>query len=402
MEDAVGGRRYMDEDTEITSEFECGTGDHIRRIGEDHFALDAHRDWGAGDPYSMMSWVFCVKITNRSNGPRTLKLDVQNINHSGHDEAYVWAKRGDIRDRADASVLPGSDEDWSFRATVRMGAGETLYLSNGYWYPPSEMTAWLTDVAEKHSDLCTLRDIGRTAQGRPISALTISDPEPTDKKARILIAASPQGSEIGAWACRRLIAFLLSDDAFAEKVRKKWVLDVIPQTNPDGEALGTVMVNALGENPLFEFKQVADGGSGSAEAVGLWNWAKSHPPAIYLEYHCYYQANRPSFRPYLFSSELHRSGKRKALAEEVANRLLEIGTGPPAMVKVGDERFSHCLPYQLIEHFDTIAHFYKLHMRESLEDNLTQAVRVFRTVVEVCEDIARQRSAISGQQSADS
>ena len=387
MEDAVGGRWYRDEDTEISSDFECGNGEHIHRIGEDHFSLNVHRDWGAGDPYSMMSWVFCMKIVNRSNGARTLKLDVRNINHSGHDEAYVWAKRGDTWERAGAEVLPGSDDDWSFRATVRMDAEETVYLSNGYWYPPSEMAAWLTDVAERYPDLCTLRHIGRTSQARPISVLTIFDPEPSEKKERILIAASPQGSEIGAWACRRLIEFLLGDDPFAEAVRKKWAVDVIPQTNPDGEALGTVMVNALGENPLFEFKQVADGGAGCAEAVSLWNWAKSYPPAIYLEYHCYYQANRPSFRPYLFSSDLHRSEGRKALAEEVAKRLLEISTGPPAMVEVGDAQFSKCFPYQLIEHFDTIAHFYKLHMRESLEDNLNQAVRVFRTVVEVCEGI---------------
>jgi hypothetical protein len=386
-DDAGRGRWCVAKETEISSDFECGTGDHIRWIGEDHFALDVHRDWGAGDPYSMMSWVFCVKITNRSSAARTLELDVRNSNHSGHDEAYVWAKRGDFWDRAFASVLPGSDDDWGFRATVRMDAGETVYLSNGYWYPPSEMTAWLADIAEKHSDLCTLRKIGQTAQARPISVLTISDPKPSEKKARILIAASPQGSEIGVWACRHLIEFLLGDDPFAESARKTWTVDVIPQTNPDGEALGTVMVNALGENPLFEFKEVADGGNGSAEAVALWNWAKNHPPAIYLEYHCYYQANRPSFRPYLFSSDLHRSEARRTLAEEVAKRLLQISTGPPMMVEVGNEPFSQCFPYQLIERFDTIAHFYKLHMRESLKDNLNQAVRVFKTVVEVCEGI---------------
>jgi hypothetical protein len=384
-DDAVNERRYVDDETEITSDFECGNGEHIRRIGEDHFAVNARRDWGTGDPYSMMSWFFCVKVTNRSNGRRTLKLDVRHISHPGHDEAYVWAKRGDIWDRVPAEVLPGSDDNWSFRATVQMDAGETAYLSNGFWHPPSEMTAWLTDTAKKHPNLCTLGRIGQTAQGRPISVLTISDSTPSEEKKRILVAASPQGSEIGAWACRRLIEFLLSDDPFAEAVRKKWLVDIIPQSNPDGEALGTVMVNAEGENPLFEFKQIADGGTGSAEAVSLWNWAKSHLPAIYLEYHCYYQANRPSFRPYLFSSDLHRSEGRKTMAEEVAKRLLKISTGPPMTVEAGDERFSNCFPYQLIEHFDTIAHFYKLHMRESLEENVRQAVRVFKTVVGGCE-----------------
>ena len=388
MDNVINQRQYLDKETEITSDFECGNGDHIRRIGEDHFAVDAHRDWGTGDPLNTQAWFFCVKITNRSSATRTPKLDIRAIKHPGHKEAYVWAKRENTWDRIFAGVLPASDENWTFSAAVQMDAGEIVYLSNGYWCPPSEMTAWLANIAEKYStNLCILRNIGQTAQGRPISVLTISDSEPAEKKERILVAASPQGSEIGVWACRHLIEFLLSDDPFAEQVRKRWVVDVIPQTNPDGEALGTVMVNAQGENPLFEFKQAANGGAGSAEAVSLWNWAKSHPPAVYLEYHSYYQANRPSFRPYLFSADLHRSEARKTMAEETAKRLLEISTGPPMIVEVGDERFSNCFPYQLIERFDTIAHFYKLHMRESLEDNLKQAVRVFKTVVEVCEGI---------------
>lgn len=381
MEKVVSGRRYIDEETEVTSEFECGNGEYIRRIGQDYFAVDARRDWGTGDPYNMMAWYFCVKIRNRSSRAKSLKIDVRVINHPGFEEAYVWAKRGNTWARVPAEVLL-TDGDWVFRAMAQLTPGETVYLSNSFWYPPSEMRAWLTDIAERYPQFCTLGRIGQTAQGRPISVLTISDPEAPGEKKRILVTASPQGSEIGAWACRRLIETLLGDNPFAKGVRKRWLVDVIPQTNPDGEALGTVMVNALGENPLFEFEQIAHGGTGSAEAVSLWNWVERHLPLAYLEYHSYYQADRPSFRPYLFSTELHRSGGRKTMAEEVATRLLDISTGPPMIVEVGHERFSKCFPYQLIEHLDTIAHFYKLHTRESLEDNLKQAVRVFKTVVE--------------------
>ena len=238
-DDTRNRRRYVAEETEITSDFECGNGEHIRRVSEDHYTVDTRRDCGVGDSYSTMSWVFRVKITNRSNRARTLKLDVRSITHSGHDEAYVWAKRGDTWDRVPAEVLPRANDDWIFRATVRTDAGETLYLSNSYWHTPSEMTAFVTEISEKHAGLCTLSRIGETAQARPISALTISDPESSGKKERILIAASPQGSEIGAWACRHLIEFLLSADPFAEAARRRWTVDVIPQANPDGEALGT-------------------------------------------------------------------------------------------------------------------------------------------------------------------
>jgi hypothetical protein len=384
-------RFFSNNDTEITSDFECGNGEKIRQTGDNHFAFETHRDWGKGDPLNMQNWYFCVRVLNRSGRQRSLHFDVRIPSHKSHSEAYVRAKRGnswehlpvEVLSAADGSCIDCSRDDWVFRITLPLAADETVYLSNGFWFPPSEMTAWLGVTAERHSDICTLDQIGRTNQGRPISVLTIPDSGNTEKKKHILVAASPQGSEIGAWVCRRLIEVLLGKDPFAVNIRKTLSVDIIPQTNPDGEALGSVMVNSSGQNPLFEFKQIAHGGTGSAEAESLWNRVKNNPPDAYLEYHSYYQENRPSFRPYLFSPDLHHDKSLRAIAEEVSKRLLEISTGPPMIVEKNDERFSNSFPYQLIEKFDTIAHFYKLHQRESLEDNLDQAVRVFRTVAEV-------------------
>ncbi len=384
-------RFFSNSDTEITSDFECGNGENIRQTGDNHFSFETHRDWGKDDPLNMQNWYFCVKVSNRSDRRRTLYFDVRITDHKSHSEAYIRAKRGNSWERLPAEVLSAADgsgfdysrDDWVFRITLPLAADEIVYLSNGFWFPPSDMTAWLYKTAERRPDICALDEIGRTNQGRPISVLTISESSNAEKN--MLVAASPQGSEIGAWACRRLIEVLLGKDPFALNIRKTLSVDIIPQTNPDGEALGTVMVNSLGQNPLFEFKQIANGGAGSAEAESLWNRAKDNPPDVYLEYHSYYQENRPSFRPYLFSPDLHHSNSRRVIAKEVSARLLEISTGPPMIVEKNDERFSNSFPYQLIEQFDTIAHFYKLHQRESLENNLDQAVRVFKTVVEVAK-----------------
>ncbi|RLI36061.1 hypothetical protein DRO55_04260 [Candidatus Bathyarchaeota archaeon] len=380
--------KYSGKDVEITSDFECGNGEDIKYIGFNHFSMRARKDWGSGDFYNTMSWYFCIRIKNKLGVNRLLRLDVHGIDKLDGDEAYVWMKKRDKWSRVPNEVSSASCGEWNLTLSIDLKPYQTVYVSNSFWYPPSKMTKWLNRISNEKADLCKLSSIGKTAQGRPINVLTIFN-RSNVYIGRIVVAASPQPSEFGAWACHGLIEYLLSDDSFARYVRRKWIIDVIPQTNPDGEALGTVMVNSLGENPLFEFDRIASGDTGSVEATSLWNWIAEHRPNIYIEYHSYYQPNRPSFRPYLFAPELHDSEIRRKIQKSVNKNLMSISSGPPMIVDVGDKRFSRSLPYQLIQKFGVISYFYKLHTRESLESNLKQAVKVFKTIVHTYENVSR-------------
>lgn len=393
MEKTGDGREYQDEETAISSNFECGNGEDITRVAQDHFSLRTrgeHVDWGTQNRgIQYIQSYFCVRIRNRLGIPTPLKLDIHGEFALFHN---AWARRGNKWNSLPTQMLSTSNDKqtaYVVRVFVDMDAHQTVYVSNSFWYPPSDMAKWLEAVAEDKSALCTLDRIGESAQGRPINVLTISDHNKTSGKNRVAVAASPQASEMGAWACRGLIDYLLSDDQFAGDVRKRWVVDVIPQTNPDGEALGTVMVNSLGENPLIEFDEVARNGVGSVEASSLWKWIEEHLPALYLEYHSYYQANRPSFRPYLFSLELYTSERCRRTDEAISRSLLSISTGGPQVVNVGNQPFSKTLPYQLIQKSNVISHFYKLHnTKESLGRNLEQATRVFKVIVDTYEKVS--------------
>lgn len=143
------------------------------------------------------------------------------------------------------------------------------------------------------------------------------------------------------------------------------------------------MVNALGQNPLFEFEELSAGREVSLEAEAVWSWIKRTEPSLYLEYHSYFQDNRPSFRPYLFSSEHYTDPQKRVLGERIDQALLRISTGAPMRVGVGHERFRKCLAYQLIKHFDIPSYFYKLHSRETLGRNIEQAVKVLRAVINI-------------------
>lgn len=58
-------------------------------------------------------------------------------------------------------------------------------------------------------------------------------------------------------------------------------------------------------------------------------------------------------------------------------------------MKVGNQPFSRTLSYPLIHRFNVIAHIHKLHnIKQSLECNLEQAEKVFKTLIDTYEKVA--------------
>ena len=371
---------------EVTSDFECGNGRNIRLAGEDHFAVEAAADQGAGHKYATQGWYFCVRAGNRSPARRMITVDCIVTDYPKLDEAYVYARRGESWQRAAAEILPGPDQRAIIRATADLAAGETVYLSNSYWYPPSQMRNDLAAAAERGGETCRVSSLGRTARGREIPVLTMA-PACGQAARSMVVAGTPQSAEMGPWACRAVIEFLLdSDDPAARRVRDRWRVDVIPHTNPDGSAEGNVMVNSLGQLPVFEAGRAARGDGGSAEINLLWRLVSERRPDAYLEYHSYFQSNRRfAGRPYVVDPALHADAGRRELAARARQALVAVSDGPEYFVPIGDPQFGETIIYPLIERCGVIAHIYKLHMSQTLESNMAQAVRVFKAMVEALD-----------------
>jgi hypothetical protein len=368
---------------EVFSDYECGNGHGFRPLADDVVGVELQPDWGTGDPYNSLGFYFNFAVENHSSETRTLEASVGGIDPKLYLPVtrLIWRRDDTGWELIPKEQLSAVGERLHF--PLRLAPGARAYFCPFLWAPTSAVTARLARYAAEDAARCRLHSLGKTHLGRDIACLTID--ETGIERERILLSGTPQASEFGDLACLALLDFLLGESAEARRLRERYLFDVVPQQNPDGDVLGGGMVNALGENPLFEFDRVAAGEGVSAEASAMWRWVERTRPGLLIEYHNYFQDDRPSFRTYVFTAELCTEPARRQHAERVRDALLAVSTGPPMTIRIGNERFSRSLPYQAMRAFGTVAHFYKLHSRETLARNAEQAVRVLLAAVAAYE-----------------
>jgi hypothetical protein len=92
------------------------------------------------------------------------------------------------------------------------------------------------------------RVIGKTAQGRKMLLLTITDERAPEAQKKVLWLMFRQHSwEAGSsWAGEGALRFLLSADPIAAEIRRTAIFKILPLCDPDGVARGGVRFNARG------------------------------------------------------------------------------------------------------------------------------------------------------------
>ena len=288
----------------LTTEFICGAGRDWRRLREYHYSLIIPPDpkclslFAAGYDY-----YFCVKLTNDSNEARRITIEARRPGRGDTQPAWQptrvplfvsedfhhWYVLDEVRSTA------GHEE---FYAKVPLLPRQSVYVSNSLPYPSAWMKSWLEQTAERRNDLVTLQSLGQTVQGRDIPLLTITDPSVDDAaKDRVLVTSGFHPAEPDWLASITIIETLLGDDAWAAQLRQEFIVDIVPQVNPDGYDLGTNASNANGINMYWDFRR--DDMATSPEAVYLWRWIESHPPSLYIDFHAYVYQLHKGFRPYI-------------------------------------------------------------------------------------------------------
>jgi len=381
------GDYFEDDMVKLTTAFECGNGVDLHRIGHNYYSFNAVPEAGTDHPFAGKSCYFCLGMLNKTESPLDLLVDVRRFTHDIEHTRHIILRTSDIWTRVPQEWITLATDEKTVRFCLVLPPRNSMnssgvFASNCFWHSYTTMTKWLQKIVRENPSRIRLRSLGKTHQGRDVLCVTVTDQRSSsDRKRRFLVCSTLQPSEIGGWASRAIIEFLLSDSKVARDILDRWIIDIVPQPNPDGVVLGTGMVNSLGSNPMFEFRKAADGESCSKEARMLWRLAEETKPLLYLELHSYYQDNRASYGPYIFPSELYEDEERARLGKKVDSALISISPGEILHVPVGTNNFGQCLPYLIREHFNTISYFYKLHSREGLADNLNQAVRVFQTML---------------------
>jgi hypothetical protein len=155
------------------------------------------------------------------------------------------------------------------------------------WPAFEELQAQLEAWQREHPQIMQLQTLGQSAQGRPLYAARLTDPEADDTdKEHVLLTATHSGVERSATTgVFYLMDWLLSEDPLARKILRKQVLVCMPVVNPDGYVQGS-HGNTAGKDPYTAW--TLDGPAdppNMPEAVALQQLFDQYQPEVHADYH---------------------------------------------------------------------------------------------------------------------
>lgn len=278
---------------EITTNFECGGGKRITRLGELHWRLEAPGDASGYTKY------FCVQITpEKHESGSTLRLDVHpdaDLGEKGvaffrpHFPGTIWVSRGGwnnwlpFRDTAGNSVT--FHGNW-FEVHITVESETDLYLASNPPLRYSDFMSWVRIQEKKHGDHLRVGVLGVSVEGREIPVLYL--PGMSRGLPRFLIIAGQHPSEhSGCIASQGIVEYLLSPITEAREILDHFYFAVVPMMNPDGNVRGLAGANAEDIDLAEDFTGVAEGSSPRAtENRLLWKWLCSEfTPDVMLDLH---------------------------------------------------------------------------------------------------------------------
>jgi hypothetical protein len=290
-----------------TTRFETGLGKEARvEHGDVYVVADAH------NPHILQeSHVhFHVRVSNPSAEPVSTVLHAKYPRGSFLRTVWLAGRifcRRDGDDWLHWYQVPVADVTWQLprgkgapgwiHVKLALNPEEALFVSTFPTWPHRDFRRWLRPLAR--NPRVTVTVMGRTAGGRDIHVLSITDPAVPDAgKERALILAGVHGSEYtGQFAARGMVEWLLSDDPLVRLLLQHYVFDVVVQMSVDGAVLNSYH-NADDVDWHHDCREAWEGRAAAPEARAAVSWIRSHGlPAYYLEIHGAWQGN-PNWRPY--------------------------------------------------------------------------------------------------------
>jgi hypothetical protein len=374
----------FDGDVEITSAFECGSGENFILQGPDHFSVELETD-----PIPITEAVpvgnVCVQVTNYGQTPRQVKLDII-VHPILREMNWSHGVKGDyfIKRAGAWSLMPVEKKmcgENIYRLFIDVGPGEQVVVSNEMPYAYSKLLRDLDQLAATHSGKVLRRSYGKSVQGRDLEVLTFGE---RPGAPRLALVCTPQPNEPATWLIMGVADFLAGSDPMADELLARFVVDLMPMTVPDGVVAGWRKVNAQGVQPLFEYEKAACGESDVPEAALEWEWLAQHPPAAFAEMHYVSKrcADKPS-QPYLIDRALYSSDARREQARRLERAIAALEPGGAFRnIEAGDKVWRTMISYQLVKCLDSLAFMYQI-IGLGIPAAQARAVEVLRTMAHV-------------------
>jgi hypothetical protein len=163
----------------------------------------------------------------------------------GPDIVPVYSEDGE-RWRSVPSV---TWDDRAKEATLRLRPEtDSVWVAHQPPYTPRRLARLLDEV--DRCDDARVEVIGKTARGRDLHLVTVTDPAAPDRgKAAVWLQARQHAWESGtSFVTEGALRFVTSDDPAARALRRRVVFTFTPMVDPDGCAGGQVRFNANGHD----------------------------------------------------------------------------------------------------------------------------------------------------------
>lgn len=138
-------------------------------------------------------------------------------------------------------------DDRAKEATLRLRPErDTIWVAHQPPYTPRRLARLLEQV--EGSDDARIEVIGKTARGRDLHLITVTDADTPDRdKVTVWLQARQHAWESGtSFVMEGALRFATSDDPAARSLRRRVVFKFTPMVDPDGCAAGQVRFNANG------------------------------------------------------------------------------------------------------------------------------------------------------------
>lgn len=334
-------------------------------------ALNVHFG-GAGVP---REYACHVRLLNESDEERqvTVRFQFTKTNGASYMEPPYWVLR-----HGRWWPIPAQATRFTEKSHVEldlpMGGGELIHVANKPYVHGDDVLDEMEALAE--TGPFEIREIGRTAQDRPIVALESTGFRYDET---ILFSATMQPAEPAARPVLAIAHWLTDGSALTKRLLERFRFAFVPMPNPDGTADGRSCTNGVAEVPMFSFGRLLAGDDAPLEVSALWNYAAELRPQSYMEFHTHYQDVREhKLNP--MAPEWFAEDEKKELLAEVDAALLSINSDwrvtpierSTPLCDAG--KFTN-----LAERFGTLAYCYQIYTITE-EATCAHAVSVARTL----------------------
>jgi hypothetical protein len=233
--------------TEIANGFEDASAGEVKQIGDYHFEVGVRGEADQDGRNRQATWYYF-----RLEGAADREVTIDLVNLAG--EYNYRPNRGAIDDRT-PPVFSYDRKNWEHLTSVEYdGRIPRLRLR----LRPERSPVWIAHVAPYTTeDLARLlrevsghphlkrEVIGKSAGGRDLLLLTVTDPAAAGEKKVVWLMARQHSWESGtSWVAEGALRYLLSGEA--AQIRRTTVFRMFPMADPDGVVRGGVRFNANG------------------------------------------------------------------------------------------------------------------------------------------------------------